>query len=359
MATRRRFLAGLAASTLIPASSWADMGAPAFVSAARTVDGDYHLFGLTGAGEVVFQVPLPARGHAAAAHPERAEVVAFARRPGRFAVMLDCANGAVLAELAAPVGRHFYGHGVYSADGHLLFTTENDYENARGVIGVWNAKNYARLGEFPSGGVGPHDLRLMPDAATLVVANGGIETHPDSGRAKLNLPFMQPNLSYLSLDGVNAEQAELPPDLRMNSIRHLDVRADGLVGFATQWQGDRMHSPAVIGIHRRGDQPKMLYAAPDQARAMEGYGGSVAFFDHGRRIAVSSPRGGVLQTGDMTLGVVEQNLSIPDVCGVGVAEGALHATTGTGAFWRLSEGAQALTQLPLAWDNHLVRISPV
>lgn len=358
MATRRRFLAGLAVSTLIPATSWADMGSPAFVSAAQTADGAYHLLGLTGAGKVAFQVPLPARGHAAAAHPDRAEVVAFARRPGRFAVVLDCVTGAVLAELAAPEGRHFYGHGAYSADGQLLFTTENDYENARGVIGVWSAQSYARLGEFQSGGIGPHDIRLMPDGVMLVVANGGIETHPDSGRAKLNLPVMRPNLTYLSLDGAIAEQAELPSDLHLNSIRHLDVRADGLVGFATQWQGDRMHSPTVIGLHRHGDEPKMLDATRDQTRAMEGYGGSVAFYDNGARIAVSSPRGGVLQTGDVTGGVVEQHLAMPDVCGVGVTAGALHATTGTGAFWRLSEGAEALTQLPLAWDNHLVRISP-
>jgi len=32
--------------------------------------------------------------------------------------------------------RHFFGHGVFSADGKLLYTTDNDYQNARGMIGA-------------------------------------------------------------------------------------------------------------------------------------------------------------------------------------------------------------------------------
>lgn len=43
------------------------------------------------------------------------------------------------------------------------------------VIGVWKTEaGYTRCDEFPSGGIGPHDLRLMPDSGTLVVANGAL-----------------------------------------------------------------------------------------------------------------------------------------------------------------------------------------
>lgn len=357
MATRRGFLASLAASSLAPVAGWARVGAPEFLSAARSSNGSYHLFGLTGQGAPVFQIPLPARGHAAAAHPERAEAVAFARRPGRFGIVLSCETGRVLAELDAPEGRHFYGHGAFSSDGALLFTTENDYDAARGLVGVWDARTYQRLGEFSSGGIGPHDIRLMPDGGTLVVANGGIETHPDSGRAKLNLPFMQPNLTYLSVEGDVLEQAELAREMHTNSIRHLDVRADGLVGFATQWQGSTADSPSVIGLHRRGEAPRLLNATQTQARSMDGYGGSVAFHQEGTRIAVSSPRGGLVQLADVAAGAVVGQLEMPDVCGLGVFCGALRASTGTGAFWDATATPRVLTQQPVAWDNHLVRVS--
>jgi hypothetical protein len=38
---------------------------------------------------------------------------------------------------------------------------------------------------------------LASDRRRLVVANGGILTDPGSGRAKLNIATMRPNLSYL------------------------------------------------------------------------------------------------------------------------------------------------------------------
>ncbi|MEM1102192.1 MAG: DUF1513 domain-containing protein, partial [Pseudomonadota bacterium] len=227
MPARRAFLAGLLATGLAPRATWAEAGSPAFVSAARRRDGSFALYGLTTSGEITFEVPLASRGHAAAVHPHRPEAVAFARRPGTFAIVLDCASGAVRARLRTPPGRHFYGHGVFSAEGDLLFTTENDYDNARGVVGVWDARqDFRRVTEFSSGGVGPHDIKRLPDD-TLVVANGGIETHPETGRLKLNIPTMRPNLAYLAQDGALETHTTLSPELHKASIRHLAVGAGG------------------------------------------------------------------------------------------------------------------------------------
>jgi hypothetical protein len=54
------------------------------------------------------------------------------------------------------------------------------------VLGVRDATDgYRQIGELASFGVGPHELVLMPDGATLAVANGGIRTHPGRDRAKL------------------------------------------------------------------------------------------------------------------------------------------------------------------------------
>ena len=40
-------------------------------------------------------------------------------------------------------------------------------------------------------------MLLMPDGETFVVANGGIETHPDYGRAELNLETMDPSVAFV------------------------------------------------------------------------------------------------------------------------------------------------------------------
>ena len=82
---------------------------------------------VAGKGAITFRIDLPGRGHAAAAHPNRPEAIAFARRPGTFAIILDCLSGKPVNLVEAPPNRHFCRHGAYSADGELLFTTENDF----------------------------------------------------------------------------------------------------------------------------------------------------------------------------------------------------------------------------------------
>lgn len=360
MTSRRAFLSGLVAAGIAPVPGWADAGAPDFLAAGQAVDGSYTLCGLYDTGTIAFRIPLPDRGHAAAAHPIRPEAVAFARRPGTFALVIDCRTGRVPIRLNAPAERHFYGHGAFSADGHLLFTTENAYEEGQGRIGVWDAaEGYRRVGEFASGGVGPHEILRLPGTDTLVVANGGIDTHPDSGRAKLNIPVMEPSLAYLSADGVILEQYSLRADWHMNSIRHLAARADGMVAAAMQWQGDITAAPPLVMTHRMGETPRFLARDGDDHRQMQGYAGSVAFTGDGTQVAISSPRGGLVQMFDADTGASTAQIAARDVCGLAVAEDGVFVTAGTGQLSQLStpDTVTDLTRHGLAWDNHVVPIA--
>ena len=358
MATRRTFLAGMLATGLVPRPSWADAGNPAYLSAGLAPDGTFVLCGLRGNGTIAFQRPLPARGHAAAAHPELPEAVAFARRPGTYAIVLDCVTGAQKAQLNAPQGRHFYGHGTFSADGAVLFTTENDFEVGRGVVGVWDTRRgYQRVGEMSSGGIGPHDIKRLPGGDHLVVANGGIETHPETGRTKLNIPTMRPNLSYLSLDGDLVERVELDAPHKKNSVRHLAVASDGTVAFAMQWQGDVGAHPPLIGLHRRGTQARLGIATPDETRQMAGYAGSIAISEHTGKVAVTSPRGGVVQVFDLASGQLDHHYRLVDVCGVAPTPAGFVVTNGLGQI--IENPTMDRTnahQHPLRWDNHLISI---
>jgi len=294
MTTRRTFLASLLAAGAAPGLGWAAVGSPSYLAAAKEPGGGFALYGLDDAGGTAFRVPLPARGHAGAGHPSRAEAVAFARRPGAFALVIDCMSGEVRQRLTPPEGRQFNGHGVFVREGAALLTCEQLSATSEGVIGIWDAEGaYARIGEVPTGGIGPHDLRLMPDGRTLVVANGGIATDP-SDRTKLNIPTMRPNLAYLDLDGAVLDRVELRRELWKNSIRHLAIRADGLVGFAMQWEGEEGAAPPLLGLHRMGAEPVLAEAPLADELAMKGYAGSIAFSGDGAEIAITSPRGGRL-----------------------------------------------------------------
>ncbi len=357
MPTRRLFLAGLAASSAMPQTTWADAGAPAYLAAARIASGAYRLCGLDEAGNILFDLPLPGRGHAAAAHPHRPEAVAFARRPGTFALVIDCARGQEAARLQAPANRHFYGHGAFSGDGAILYTTENDLETLEGRIGLWDAEaGYARIGEIPSGGIGPHDLLRLPGSGTLVVANGGMATHPDSGRVILNRATMRPNLAYVDPGNGGAEIVELAPELRRNSIRHLAVAGDGLVAAAMQWQGAGAEHPPLVFTHRRGAAPRLVAAPEPEHRRMRNYAGSVAFSGGGGEIAITSPRGGRLHRFSRRDGTFLGSAAIPDVCGVAPCHpNGFFATNGAGnAGPLLGDFHDAVGHFGWSWDNHVV-----
>lgn len=329
------------------------------MSAAARPDGHFVLCGIANDLRICFERPLPARGHAAAAHPNRPEAVAFARRPGTFALVIDCVSGAEKAVLSAPKGRHFYGHGAFSADGHLLFTTENDFEAGRGCIGVWDAQNgYVRIDEWDSGGIGPHDIKRLPGTDILAVANGGIETHPNSGRVKLNIATMAPNLTYVE-HGTVIATAALPAAMHKNSIRHLAVDGTGQVAFGMQWQGDGS-AEALVGVHQIGQSMRLMFAGKDAVHGMRGYIGSIAISSEGQTILVTSPKGGLLQEYDAQSGKLSKSAAIPDVCGVAVAGHAIAVSSGTGTLQRINRSRQSVVrQTQVQWDNHLVPIAQV
>lgn len=353
---RRRFLlsatAGAAAFAAPPV--WADLGAPAYVTAANTADNATWLLGLTLEGEIRFRLPIPSRGHAAATHPERAEAVAFARRPGRFAVVLNCATGEEIARLSSPEGRHFYGHGAFTADGRYLFTTENAYDIPDGRLGIWDAENgYRRLGEVQSGGIGPHEMIRLPGGG-FAVANGGMQTHPDFGRAKLNIPAMRPNLSYLSEEGDLLEQAALPDEMHKNSIRHIDADASGRVAIALQWQGNPLQKVPLMATHRRGETI-LLHDHPATVKLKQ-YAGSIAISGDGAQIAVTGPKGGhVLFFG--ADGTPAGDEALAAASGVAQAPEGFAITTAGGIAHHCASGSRlAPVSGGWSWDNHLVRI---
>lgn len=357
MTSRRGFIAGLLAAGTAPQMGWAFAGSPAYLAAAREPDGGFALFGFHDDGIEVFRIPLPARGHAGAGHPTRAEAVAFARRPGNFALIIDCISGTVRQTLAPPAGRHFNGHGVFAQGGALLFTSEQHQDSSEGVIGVWDTQSgYSRIGELSTHGIGPHELRLMPDQQTLVVANGGIMTDP-TDRSKLNIDTMRPNLAYVGFEGTLHEMMELPLELGRNSIRHLAVRGDGLVGFAMQWQGDDGAATPLLGLHRRGSEPVLASAPLADELVMRGYAGSIAFSGDSTEIAITSPRGGRLHRFTEE-GVFLGAVSRRDICGLATHPAGMIASDGLGGLLAI-EGVnmRPLARADRAWDNHIVSLN--
>lgn len=316
--------------------------------------GGYGVAVLSEAGALLYNAPLPGRGHDVTYDPINCRAVVFSRQPGTFAVIFDPRGAKEPQTISSVAGRHFFGHGAFSPDGALLYATENDFENAAGMVGVYDATDdFRRIGEFATHGVGPHELILMPDGATIAIANGGIETHPDYGRAELNLSIMKPSLVFLNRhDGSLIEKHALPADLHQLSIRHMDVDHRGSIWFGCQYRGPASDRPMLVGKAERGANFGLIEMSDAALGGLRNYVGSVAANHRAGTVAISSPQGNSYAILEAASGKLLQLRSLTEVCGLAPVGESYFATSGLGALER--PGADPVTMADHVWDNHLL-----
>jgi hypothetical protein len=364
-------LGGLAASlaplagVLRVGAAQAGSGLPFFLSARSDRTGRHFasVFSLDGAP--LADVAVPARGHGAAAHAERGELVLFARRPGRYALVFSQGEARPPRLIEARHDRRFAGHGFYAPDGDHLYVVEDDAKTGNGVMGVYDARrDFVRIGEFATGGIGPHQALLLADGQTVAVCNGGIRTHPDFPRAKLNLATMSPSLALIDrTSGRPVAQARLPARLHQLGIRHLDAAPDDTLAIGLQYEGPKGDPVPLVVIYRDGALMP-LDMRDEVRRPLRGYVGSIAFDTTACVIAATSPVGGVVGFWAADDGRYLGRRDIPDVCGLAAADGpgAFIVTTGEGGIHRVDAGTRQAKPIysamarGLHWDNHILRV---
>ena len=309
------------------------------------------------------------RGHGAASDPVNPHrLVMFARRPGWQGLVVDVTTPDRVQTFDAAPGCFMHGHGCFSADGQWLFSTESDIDSGIGKIVVRNSRTFAVEQLFDSGGIGPHDMALMPDGRHLVVANGGLLTHPKSGRKVLNLSSMRSTLSYVNVaSGQLVEELTLPYDKA--SIRHLDVTPDGTVAIATQLQRAAMkHEEAVplAALHRPGSHELTPLSSPEPLLAQfNDYMGSVRINPHTGLAGFTSPRGNLVGFWDIHTAELAGYYPFFDVCGLTVSADQQHFVLSNSAGEIRQLNARTLQEQPhlrqrfdgMHWDNHLFTIS--
>ncbi|MEM8489408.1 MAG: DUF1513 domain-containing protein [Pseudomonadota bacterium] len=335
-----------------------------WISAHGGESGEFGVGWLTG-GELGGTTSVGFRGHAVLQHPSRPDSAVFLpRRPGKVALEVDLLAGEVRHRFTAAEDRHFYGHGCFSVDGTVLYTTESHVSVGTGLVTVRDANTYERLEEWSSHGIGPHDLAALPDGKTLVVANGGILTRPETGRRALNLPTMRSSLCYLDA-GTGLLLDEFFVAEPKASIRHLDVARDGTVAFAIQLQRDASgHDRLVplVGVHRPGAALELFEKPAAILHQLRDYVGSVAICDQGRVAGFASPRGNLVVFYHVDSGALLGYHQLRDVCGLAVSREreAFVLSNSFGEIreldWiSLHERKHQRLRLPdFRWDNHLL-----
>ncbi|PSW14699.1 DUF1513 domain-containing protein [Photobacterium rosenbergii] len=323
------------------------------IGCSRQSDGRFGVVVADNNGLPLYQLPLPGRGHGVALQPNGNLAAAFSRRPGSYLQVFDYLTGQAWPIYTAPSNRYFYGHGVFSTDGKLLYTTEGVRQTSEGIIGVYELGNAGssklqKVAEFSGFGIGPHEV-VLADDQTLAVGVGGVHTR---GRTPLNLDSMQPALVYLDrVTGEIVDKAVLAD--KQLSIRHLSVTDTGEIACGQQYRGLPEDAAPLVALHRRGEGEvlKPLLAEEEQWLRFNHYIASIASLDG--YLLATSPRGncyGIWQEASREL--VELR-PLVDASGVGVKDGKWLVGSGAGKVLSISPPRQvASVQSPVMWDNH-------
>lgn len=363
--TRRSLLTNSLVVLALPTASKLAFAADeqsTFASAVRYGDGRYGVVLLSADGRILRDVPLSARGHDIAIHLQSGRAVAFARRPGTFAVAFETRSQHPPRVFTSATGYHFFGHGAFSADGRLLYAAENDIAAGAGVIAIYDVSlGYKKIGMHQSYGVGPHEIIMLADGRTLAVANGGLDTVPDAARENLNVSDMQPSLAFVDCEtGALIARHDLRDEARQLSIRHLASDRRGRIWFGGQWEGDPGAASALIGSAGIDTQLSFAEMPAADIANLKDYIGSVAISGDGRILAASAPKAGRIVYVDTLTSHIVASTQFRDACGIAAVSDEVFAeTSGFGVFRHANLGdvlADKHQLQDVAFDNHLRRL---
>ncbi|WP_269531065.1 DUF1513 domain-containing protein [Chitinimonas sp. BJYL2] len=345
---RRSILRAVAAGSLLVAARplWAVRGpTPVLLSASWAEDSHWQAGALDGQ-----PIALPARAHVVIPDPRRhGEAIVVARRPGYFLARIDWQRGRRKQLLEIDNDRNLVGHAAFNADGRLLLTAETDERRGQGRLVVRDAVTLRPLRDFPSYGIGPHEMVWL-DGYTLAVANGGILTLPETGRLKRHDQPMDPSLAIVDIrDGRLLAEYRLPdPQL---SIRHLARCADGTLGAALQFEGQG--SAPLLALLREG-QFRLLDGAIHGWDALGGYAASVAA--RGNTLLLSAPRGHRVASWSSD-GTPQASTALHKAQGLAALPQGWLVSGEAGQLWQLAGDTlavqQSRTYRGVHWDNHL------
>lgn len=369
MLSRRAFLSAASLGLTLP--TWAAL-VPAhsekadWLASAFTDNNGAHYMAVSDTkGQLHWSVPLPARAHAPLIHPSHGVIAIVARRPGFFIDIINVSTGQRLNRIEPLAEHHFYGHGLFSSDGRLLITQENHYPSGGGKIFVREWQTGKVVHEWSSYGIGPHESHLLNDEV-LVVANGGLKTHPDNDRRILNLDDMMPNIAFISLkDGTLIHRIEHKDTHHQLSIRHLAVNDKQQVAFGCQHNGPAWEDMPLVGVLLQNEEASVHYLPMPEAIRQEfkQYCGSVCFDASGEILAVSSPRGGLVAYWHLPSLSFLASEHYRDVCGLTSTKNRheFYLTTGRGQLIKTNPVADVSELIQKfdnkKWDNHLERIN--
>ncbi|HEX4918267.1 MAG TPA: DUF1513 domain-containing protein [Limnobacter sp.] len=232
--------------------------------------------------------------------------VVIARRPGDWLMRIHWPSG---QHQRVWLGgeHHLNGHALLAQDGRWLYTSETDLVSGQGMLVQRHAQSLGIEAVWPTLGQDPHEMIALPAGVAglkqpcVLVANGGIPSHADMGRTKVNLEAMDSSLVAMHpLHGEVLRQWTVQ-DRRL-SLRHLALhQPSNTVGIAMQAQhhdAAQRHAAPLLALLDasglrvvEGTANRKGYAG-DVAATLEGFAISCTLNDS---VCITNPQGQLLE----------------------------------------------------------------
>lgn len=348
---RRQFLQSTAACLLAAyKTSWATSSQT--IAIAWDDPAGKHFIGLLNLSEqapqITAQIEVPTRAHGLVAMPGNS-VLAVGRRPGQWMLRWWPGTSTKPQWLWADDDFSFNGHALLSTDQTQLYTTESNTDSAAGYLTQRDARSLAVLARWPTHGLDPHDLKWA-GAHQIWVANGGVLTQAETGRAKLKSAPIDSSLVL-----INTQNGQLQNQWRLDdpflSIRHLAIHVSGAVGAALQAEHpdpvQRQNAPVFSLLTPARKELTAIKIIASRA----GYAADIAALEKGW--AISCPRSNAALVYSLDGQSVTEH-ALPSACAL-VADTEKVLVLGQTQLAHLQEDNVRSAPTGLQIDNHAVR----
>jgi hypothetical protein len=327
----------------LDAASWRSdgdllIGGGAYVDLADGKTQRHVLAGLDWPGRKLSLIATNFLPHGIAIHPRHPLMVAAFEKIGPGCAVFDFRSGEVRQFIRPAAGRWFYGHGAYSVDGTLLFSTETIRATREGRVGVRDATTYKALDDFPTYGENPHDCQLVDDGRVLVITNGG-------GRAGQG---DQPCVTWVDVKTRKLLRRQDIQGKRQNAGHFAITRTGALAVVSAPREGLGESELGGVSLRSRGDDDLRLLTEPREVTArMTGEALSVEIHETSGTVAVTHPMGGMMTFWGLADHALRKQLDLERPRGVTLSRDGAQFIVAQGRQTRvLALDAAKLTPLP-------------
>ncbi|GJM17720.1 MAG: hypothetical protein DHS20C13_30470 [Thermodesulfobacteriota bacterium] len=229
-------------------------------------------------------VPLDFLAHGVIIDPNNYYRLIVFEKIGSGACEIDLKNMKMVRKITTSNDKYFYGHGAFTADGKMMYSTETYLDNKKGIIAIRDAHTMRNLGEFPTYGDNPHECQLIDNGNVMVVTNAGSTIGTN----------IEPSVTYIDMSNQQLIERVFLTNNRLNT-GHIGIAKDGsLVVASAPRDGLDKTDIGGVSIRPKGKLMKTISSPNEVVQSMTGEALSVVIHSAKNIAAVTHPDGNMV-----------------------------------------------------------------